>query len=190
MRVALWSASILLLLASAQAEANPVPAYEFGLYADHAATADSVFDEGGPEPLTIYMILTIDRYLDPFWEPMAIRFSAPNPPCFEGTLIHENYAFPSTGTAQTGVLVMFGNCQTGQLLVGTLMFTVWGLTGDCCWYVPQPWPGRGAVEVQQCGLDWYEVFSPSMLLINPNNCPSPTPVEESTWGRIKVLYQQ
>jgi hypothetical protein len=172
-----------LLLASTQVAANLIPDYEFGFFADVSASADTVFDDGFAT-LAIYIVMNVNVN-----EVHGIRFSAPNPPCFNGTLIEESYAFPTAGTAQTGVWVDFGGCVTGQILVGTLTFSVEGLTGDCCWYVPQPHEGFPDILLNQCPDEdvWFQ-FPPGSLLINPNHCASPTPVEESTWGRIKAFY--
>jgi hypothetical protein len=170
-----------------QAAANPIPFAEFGFFADATATVDTVFDTG-PSVVDIYFVLTINDV--GAGGASGLKFTAPKPPCLNAVFLGETYNFPVFGTAQDGVWVMLNGCPVGQFHIGTLSFTVEGLTGDCCWYVPQPFPSASEVEVEYCGGGWTWVFPASSLLINPNDCPSPSPVEESTWGRIKELYKQ
>jgi hypothetical protein len=75
----------------------------------------------------------------------------------------------------------------------TIEYFIQGLTGPCCRYpvLPDPRLPSGKIEARDCVQN---VMYPTggRGIINPNatcQCTFPVPVEETTWGQIKSLYQ-
>jgi hypothetical protein len=175
------------VLAFGQAAANPIPEAKIGLYGDAGATMDYVYDTG-PGVLDVYVVLNL--VYD--FEAIGVRFSAPKPPCFQATHIGDWWDWhPYAGNSQTGVYVNLVFCQGGQIVIGKISYAVEGLTEDCCWYDVEAYPPASGPEVELCnyGLGW--VFEPGYpVLINPDEHFCGTPVEQSTWGQIKGLYNE
>lgn len=151
-----------------------------------------------PEGTSYYIYDEIEGYLDVYIVHHNVgdgitgsRFAVPKPECLVGTYIGDAHVFPTSGNSQTGVTIMYGDCLLTTTHVLTVKYYVYGLTPECCWYWMQPFPGSGVpwVEESDCSYQWRWVHTGSGI-INPDPVRyCGTPVEPSTWGKVKALYQ-
>jgi hypothetical protein len=170
---------------SAQAQGS---AGILSVYADPYGTECNIYDFV-PGILQVYVVYNYHPGT------LMVQFSAPKPDCF-GTAIwlQDLPSYPIIdGNSQTGVWVAWPACQPAPALVMTIEFFVQGLTGPCCRYpvLPDPRLPSGKIEAFDCGQN---IVYPEggRGIINPNAtclCTFPVPVEETTWGQIKALYQ-
>ena len=74
----------------------------------------------------------------------------------------------------------------------TINYVVQGLTELCCDYPVMQYPGLGSRTPIIVNCDG--AIAPVIGEVNTVNgddtcrCPRTTPVEQTTWGRVKVLY--
>jgi hypothetical protein len=123
----------------------------------------------------------------------AVQFSAPKPACFLATYLADTAVFPATyGDSQTGVIVAYNGCYHSPIHVLSILYFCQALTAPCCVYraLPDPSVSSGRIEVADCSF-MLLFAAEGCAIVNPNNsCPCQgTPVEESTWGGIKALYE-
>jgi hypothetical protein len=124
----------------------------------------------------------------------ACQFSAPAPACLLAQWLSDTAIFPVTiGGSQTGVAVGYGSCLALPLHVLTMNFFCQALTGPCCQYdvLPDPALASGQIEVSDC--NFVIQFGVGMCaVVNPDaSCPCwATPVEETTWGKVKSLFSE
>ena len=122
----------------------------------------------------------------------ASQFAAPRPSCHMGAYLSDTAVFPVTiGNSQTGVAIGYGACFASPIHILSISFFCQGLTPECCFYdvVPDPNVPSGQIEVVDCNENLsYGLGGTSP--VNPNEwcCCMCTPVEDSTWGRVKSLY--
>jgi hypothetical protein len=172
------------LLVCAQAAANPIPEYYIGLYADEAGRVSYLTDDA-PGQVNIYVV----HHVWPDGQSLGVRFAAPPPSCFEAVYVGESSAHSVGGDARNGAFVVFSGCLNGAILVTTMTFTVTGETGECCYYNMSPYPGSGEVERFDCGGLFESMWSENLTInLSSNWCTNP--VEETTWGRIKAMYNR
>jgi hypothetical protein len=125
-------------------------------------------------------------------------YAAPKPACFTGVFLADMNPFPATvGNSQTGVTVDYDSCLSGTVHIQTMIFFTQATTPSCCRWsvVPHPGASSGRIEVRDCddqvmyGYQWTAVIN-----ANPSCwsacCGPPTPVEETTWGRVNALYDE
>ncbi|MFQ5511088.1 MAG: hypothetical protein ACE5EO_04500 [Candidatus Krumholzibacteriia bacterium] len=126
----------------------------------------------------------------------AAQFAAPMPSCWTGGVyLSDTSNWPVTiGNSQTGVAVPYGSCIPSPNHILTINYFVTVPNGaTCCQYpvLPDPAAPSGHIEVVDCSGSL--VFGDgSACFINPNaSCAclaAPTPVEDTTWGRVKAMY--
>ena len=100
------------------------------------------------------------------------------------------------GTSITGVSVAYGACLSGDFLILTANFSTPGDTPACSMLaiIPDPGSPTGLIEVVDCQQPSpaKQTF-PSLgagIVNDDGSCPcNYVPVQETTWGGIKALYQ-
>ena len=130
------------------------------------------------------------------------RFGAPVSSCMYGmTWLSDAAVFPGTvGNSQEGVSIDYGRCLTGTFQILAIDYFVQGFTEECCFYhvLPAAGAASGEIEVGNCKDDvvfvggLFDIInsSPSCWCPPPPDACYPVAVESSTWGKIKILYQQ
>ncbi len=180
-----------LLLAAVPTSANPVewpPVGNIIPYADIEGTSQIIKTPLGT--VRIYLILA--------WMPLyspatACQFSAPKPSCLDAVLVEETHYFYTTiGDSQTGMGVSFVECRIPPVVLARLTYEAVGST-TCCfyWVLPDPHSPRGRIDLVDCADRLY-AGTGGALIFNPNesNCTGYSPIETSTWGKVKSLYAQ
>ena len=139
----------------------------------------------------------------------AIQFAAPKPACWSGaTWIADNIDTPviigDTQDPIGGLSIAWGNCTSdggggfdSPVHVGSMTFFTSGQAPPCCLYPVIKASGDLHPEVDGpivvlCS-DMTEVAGIGVeAVINPQpecSCLTPVPIEETTWGAVKALYQ-
>ena len=123
----------------------------------------------------------------------ASQWAAPMPACMVGAIwLSDTSVFPVTiGNSQIGVAIGYGVCLASPIHILTMNFLGFATTTPCCEYTPTADPGApsGQIEVVDCAGNLVTAGA-SCAIVNPtSNCPCwATPVEETTWGKVKELY--
>jgi hypothetical protein len=102
-----------------------------------------------------------------------------------------------TGGIVEGYEVFYNMCATGGLAIMTVQFFGQGLSQPCSLVelVAAPSSVTGNVEIFDCSSDVHAVSTTPIFVNATNDCIcrpgpcTPVPVEETTWGAIKSLYQ-
>ena len=112
------------------------------------------------------------------------------------TFLGETYPFPTViGNTQVGISIAYGGCFTGPILLATINFFANGISPICSYItvVPDPLAPSGNIEVVDCAVPAAKSFGTGgQFIINPDpstGCTCAWPVQESTWGGVKALYQ-
>lgn len=163
-----------------------------GLYADPSGTSCNITVT---PPFTLTYVYVV--HVAPGGA-VASEFMAPKPVCGTGaTWIGDQEQFPcliGCGDSQTGKTIGYGLCLVGSIHVTTIVYFNLGSSEACCPYpvLPHPNSPGGKVQVADCNYNIVPAVG-LMAMVNGNaTCPCgyPVPVEETTWGRIKSLYDE
>jgi hypothetical protein len=125
----------------------------------------------------------------------AVQFSAPIPECLGGTWVGDAHPFSVViGNSQIGVSVGYGTCLLPPIHVMTINVIVEDTPPDCCFYeldrdLGDPHGALGEITVVDCEETIFHILA-GRSVINPDPLLCPTPVEQSSWGRIKAMYVQ
>ncbi len=92
-----------------------------------------------------------------------------------------------------GVELGYGSCQAGDVVVYRLDFFSTGVVTDCYQLSVVPYPGETDVIAVDCaGQPAPATGGAFSFSLGPSGSPCydcTTPVEPSTWGRVKALYR-
>ena len=106
----------------------------------------------------------------------------------------DNIVFPTKiGTSITGLSVGYGSCLSGAVVyIGGVNF--FGTNAAPCTYiriVGDPTAPTGEIEAVDCNIPQNKIFpTGGTAIVNPTmDCECNVPVNDSTWGGIKALYQ-
>ena len=124
---------------------------------------------------------------------VASQFAAPVPACFAGTWLSDSPVFGVTvGNSQSGVSIGYGQCTPGPIHVLTINFFCQGLSEPCCYYsvVPHPDVTSGVVEAVDCMNNLLTAKGGFGIVNSTNECECGPPTRDSTWGRVKSIFDQ
>ncbi len=97
------------------------------------------------------------------------------------------------GDPLTGVTVSYGACLTGPIWILTMMYFNQGTTQPCSEMrvVGHPNANPPGLLAADCSSAIVPVQGYTSFINNDGSCPcvSPIPVQETTWGQVKALYQ-
>ena len=99
------------------------------------------------------------------------------------------------GQVHIGISISYSGCQTGTFLILTTNFIGNGLSPPCSFIsiVPDPTSPTGLIEVVDCQVPFLQKWMFPILgqgVVNSDGtCSCAIPVQETTWGRVKSLYQ-
>ena len=101
-------------------------------------------------------------------------------------------SYPLTlGSSEAGVSVSYGGCETGTFLILTANY--FGAVTPACGLmtvVPDPNSSTGLVQFIGCSDERVTMDTAGQARLNPDgSCLCSVPVEDTTWGGIKALYQ-
>jgi hypothetical protein len=93
------------------------------------------------------------------------------------------------GTSVVDCSVSYGSCMQGNFKLMTVNFFGSGLEGACTLFGIGPAPDKAGVQVIDCADG--RTFPPggSGIVNSDGTCDCNVPVQETTWGGIKALYQ-
>jgi hypothetical protein len=99
-----------------------------------------------------------------------------------------------TGNASTGITIAYGMCVTSPNMIMKIDFFAQGLSPPCSYIrvVPDPAAVPPGVLVADCSfpLPILQIATGGAMVVNPDpSCMCSIPVEETTWGQVKALYQ-
>ena len=101
----------------------------------------------------------------------------------------------SLGTSQTGYAVSYGGCLSGPIHVQNVLYSVAGTPAPCTGITVEPDPNAltGEIEGVDCGTPRVKTFpNASFMSFNTDGscvCGEIVPVEETSWGKLKALYE-
>ncbi len=132
---------------------------------------------------------------------IAVEFLAPKPPCWSGAIWVGDVIAPPLlvigNTQSVDISIAYTACLPLPVYLGRINYLVTNDSPPCCQYSVIP----STVVYPSLGPSVYAVVCPSNTLIaigagsavvneDPSClCDPPLAVEETTWGRIKALYQ-
>ena len=107
---------------------------------------------------------------------------------------YESSQFAKTGDASTGVTIDYGGCSSGSFLILSVVYGIFDApTCSSLDVLPHQNSATGNVEIINCADnvvagEWYGV------IFNPHDpcdpwCWGIAPVHETSWGRVKALYE-
>jgi hypothetical protein len=172
---------------------------EIRLFADIEGTECNIVDNS-PGFVEVHMIVTGVAGFG------GIQFSAPKPDCWIGaTWVGDNIPFPTViGDSQNnyegGLSVAFGYlCNDGgatsPFYIGKISYLTQGEAQPCCVYSVRKADVDGHPEINSplivyCDITLGGIHS-GYAIINADDtcaCYRPVPTQDTTWGRVKVLY--
>jgi hypothetical protein len=165
-----------------------------GLYSDSPTYADCHIVEGATTPMNVYLVhsLRLDANTAQLkvqnnWSsfPGAVNF---------GTNLWIN-STPGNSLYEGGTIT-YGGCRTLPWLLATMQFFFGGVpTADCTevlQVVPDPTLASGQIEIVLCDETTIVYATGGVLYTNnggSDQCPCEVATEETSWSRIKAMYQ-
>lgn len=151
-----------------------------GVFADVAATDCNFVDAGGLVTVQIVHVYTPGATASQF------KLEAPA----GWTHLGDTWNFATViGSSVVGVSVAYGACFVGPIALGAINF-FGGNLAPCTLFsiVPDPASLSGEIEAVDC--ESFKVFpTGGSGIVNPDGtCSCTTPVQETTWGGVKALY--
>ena len=157
-----------------------------GVYADvNGIQCNITDDEVGL--LSLYVVQTATTGAS------GAAFSAPLPACMTGAAwIGDTKPFGvSLGDSQTGLSVGYGACMTGPIHVATINLFASGTSASCCALTVVAHPSWEDIHTLDCDSNLR--FGQGLTsFVNGDatcSCMSLARVEETTWGKVKAMYQ-
>lgn len=177
--------SMVLLCASSPAFAQ-YPG-SIGLFADPGATTCDVYDVPGILSIYAVHVFTFGATGAQFMVTCAWGANM----MYLSDVVTPPYI--SIGNSQTGIAIAYGMCVPSPNMILTIQYFAQGLSDPCsyCQVMADPTANPPGIYVTDCG-------SPPLLLnatggdvvVNPEpGCYCNIPVEETSWGQVKALYQ-
>jgi len=97
------------------------------------------------------------------------------------------------GDPLSGIAIGYGVCLSGQIQVLTMIYFCQGITPPCggMSVVGHPTANPPGLLAADCSNNVVPVQGYTSYINNDGRCPctSPIPVQETTWGQVKALYQ-
>ncbi len=178
-KVILLTAAMLLIASLAIGQVGFV-----GTYADPSGLDCNVLARSDQDVVTVYMVHQFQVGAT------RVFFQAARPPCLNAVWLQDDVVFSNNtigqtlGISQTGVTVDYGACLAGPVHVLTVSYITLGSTAPCCEYPTT------MVQITDCANNTVAVGDAIHTINGDGTCPcnSPVPVEETTWGQMKALY--
>jgi hypothetical protein len=119
----------------------------------------------------------------------AVQFKLNTPATI--TSVGEIPSFQLTlGNTTTGVSISYSACKTGTFLLLQINYLAQGPTAACEWITVAPEPSDPGIQFIDCNDNTIFLPSAGEARVNPDiSCTCNVPVQETTWGGIKALYQ-
>jgi hypothetical protein len=179
--------TLVMILGATVAFAQPG---RIAVYGDPAATNCAVVTPPTPGLLNIYVFHIMTSAAT------GCEYSAPKPACMTGaSWLSDTNAFPVTiGTSQAGVSIGYGTCRQAPILVQTLVFFSSAPSGPCCIYpvLPHPLVDPPAISMVDCADNLLHPTGQSAVVNEQEGCfcIDIVPVQDTSWGQIKALYNE
>jgi hypothetical protein len=135
------------------------------------------------------------------------RFRIEAGPGVTMTYLSEVHHFPMTiGNTQDGITICYDACLGPSILVATMNYMAYGTSELCSEIRVVPHPDAETVEAMRCDGTALRAYVSDLVIRTPGgscgcagghvfpgtprliDC-SPSPLEPTTWGRIKALYR-
>jgi hypothetical protein len=167
------------------------PLGSIGLFADEGASSCSVYDIIPAFVITIYVVHVHTpgaagaQFMVDHWSwgaNLTVLVETVTPP-----YIH-------VGNSETGISIGYGGmCVPAPNMILTISYLGSGQSLPCSYILVMPAPTAGppGIYVTDCATPPNLLNATGgALLVNPMlDCNCSIPVEETTWGRVKALYQ-
>jgi hypothetical protein len=154
-----------------------------GIFADAAGMS---FELSGGPGIALYYYVHINTY-----GATGSRWAAPHPACLNATRFADLPVFPiNLGNTEAGITIGYGQCESGSFLIMTSVYYVTSATDCCSWrVVPDPNVLSGKIEIQDCNFGLTYGYGGEGMIHRTPACPW-VATEDTTWGRVKVLYSE
>jgi hypothetical protein len=158
-----------------------------GLFVDFGSYADCDYVDAGAALIPVYVVHKMTPGA------VASQFKLVSGGGFTMIYTGEIVAMPTViGSTYAGISLAYGGCRSSDILLVTINYFAMGSSPSCAYLevVPDPSAPSGTIEVIDCGYVKL-IGGGSRLYVNPDGSCScqVVPVEETTWGHIKTLYQ-
>jgi len=161
-----------------------------GLYADAAGTECNVYDL----PTMVVEIYVVHQFAP---GATASEFKVSPVDGANMTWLSDSVWSPflHLGNSQDGISIAYRTCYSSPINILTITYLAQGLSATCSSYrvVPDPtaYPA-GEIWMTDCASPTPNLLPAGggLIYVNPNaSCTCIIPVEDTTWGGIKALYQ-
>jgi len=166
--------------------AQPVP--YLGLYSDAATFVFCDLDDDFMGLCPLYVVQS-------YAPGLASRFKVDNTHGFTAIPVNTIVHTPAwTGDPYEDISLEYGGCLSPPVLLMTLVFFCQGTTPDCAYLFVAP-GSSGEMWVTDCGGvqqtpgSFYFIVNETLACPCGQPVPPPSPVEATTWGQIKALYE-
>ena len=180
-----------ILMCSSLAFGQGPPGF-IGLYIDPGSYIDCYCDDSVPGQLRTVFVVHKNH-------PGATgsQFIVVPGPGWLKSGIAENYFFQVIGTFRTGIGVAYGACIPADVCLGNILYFSSGASPPCARLdvLPDPASLTGTIEIADCSVPFPQKLigqgAPMFVDGDRASCPCifPLAVEDTSWGKIKSLYQ-
>ncbi|HKW14974.1 MAG TPA: hypothetical protein VJS69_10855 [Candidatus Krumholzibacteria bacterium] len=162
--------------------ANAAVADQIGIYADATGSSCNLTGTGLTETVAVIHKSTSGA--------AGSRFRIDHSAATGINVVGMIFPSPSVpiGNIETDMLVDYGGCRNGSILVGSLQI-IWSPGASGTLSVVNPQPFRTVVSIH-CDFGEYAATGGQASINGASDpCGGPLAVEPSTWGSVKALYR-
>ena len=155
-----------------------------GVFSDEAGTNCNLVDAAGYAYVYLWHVNTTGA--------LASEFKLIRPAGWAYQFGSRDLDFLQIGfpDADDGVAYSYITCQTGSFWLETLIYSADGSSPVCSntVYITNV-PSKTNIEVINCSDVRLNATGGALVVNGDGSCPCNVPVEETTWGKVKSLYQ-
>jgi len=177
------------IIVTGLAYSQPVHDGSIDIFSDLGQTSCDIVDQMGQIDMYIFHTHTNTGAMASQW-----RLETPSGWAPIRLSVTPQVPFLSLGDIDTDYSVAYINCQTGSFPIATVSYFGSGNSTGCEYFSILPAADSLAVGIIECVDETFEYIPRGgqarthNLAIDPG-CACTVPIEETTWGRIKSLYE-
>jgi hypothetical protein len=122
----------------------------------------------------------------------ASQWASPAPTCVTAIRLADVPVFAiNLGTTSAGITIGYGTCKSGTFEIMSALYSLVAAPTPCCYWpvIADPNLASGKIEIPDCDFNLTYGTGGKGIVNSGPTCNCNVPVEDTTWGQLKALYE-